>query len=69
MNRIVDEEEIGLHDLLTFANFVDLATLSTKSELLQKEDKHDLINPEARTISMAESIPWTSLPGAMMSPG
>ena len=38
MKRIVDEEGIGLHDLLSFANFVDLTDLRTKSELLQEED-------------------------------
>ena len=38
MNRIVDGEKIGLHDLLSFVNFVDSAALSKKSELLQEED-------------------------------
>jgi hypothetical protein len=38
MKRIVDEEEIGLQDLLSFANLVDSAALSTKLELLQEED-------------------------------
>ena len=69
MKRIVDEEEIGLKDLLFFANFVDPTALSTKLELLHEEDKHNLVNPEAMTVPMAESILWTSLPRAMMSPG
>ena len=64
----MDEEEIGLHDLLSFANFDDSAALSTKSEVLHEEDKHDLVNLEATTMSMAESILRTSLSRAMMSP-
>jgi hypothetical protein len=69
MQRIVDEEEIGLHDLyMSFANFVDSAALSTKLDPLKEEDKHDLVNPQAMTMSMAEFILWTSLPRAMMSP-
>ena len=69
MKRIVYEEEIGLHDLVSFANFFDLAALRTKSELLPDEDKHDLVSPKAMTMSMTVSILWTSMPKAMMSPG
>jgi len=69
MKRIVDEDKIGLHDLLSFANFFDSAALRTQSKLLLEEDKHDLVSPEAMTMYMAESILWTSLPRAMMSPG
>ncbi len=68
MKRIVDEVEIGLQDLLSFANFVDSTALRTKWELLREEDKHDLASPEAMTMSMAESNMWTSLPRAKMSP-
>jgi hypothetical protein len=69
MKRIVDEDENGFQDLLFFANFVDSAALRIKSELLLEGDKHDLVNPEAKTMSMDESLQWTSLPRAMMSPG
>ena len=68
MKRIVGEEEIGLQDLMSFAHFVDSEVLRTKLELLHEEDKHNLVNPEAMTMSMAESILWTSLLRAMMSP-
>ncbi len=56
MKHIVDEEEIGLQDLLTLPNFFDSTALSTKSELLLEEDKHDLVNPQAMPMSMDESI-------------
>ena len=69
MKHIVGEEEIMLQDLLSFAKFADSAALSTKSELLQEEYKHDLVNPKAMTMSIAESIIWTSLLRATMSPG
>ena len=68
MKRIVDEEESGLQDLLSFANFVDSAALNAKLELLREGDNNDLVNLEVITMSMAESILWTSLPRAMTSP-
>ena len=69
MKRIVDEDdEIELHDLMSFESFVDSAALMTKSELLLEEDKHDLVNREAMAMSMAESILWTSLSRAILSP-
>ena len=69
IKRIVEEEEIGLHDLQSFPNLADSATLMTKSEILHEEDKHDLVDLEAMTMSMTEFILWTSLPRAQMSPG
>jgi hypothetical protein len=68
-NLIVEEEEIGFADLLSFPNLTRSAPLSTKSELLEEEDKHDLVRAEAITRSIAVSILWTSLPSARMSPG
>jgi hypothetical protein len=69
MKRIVEEDEIGLQNLLSFANIFDSVALRAKSELLLEEDKHDFVNPEAMTKSIRESILWTSLPRAMMSRG
>ena len=67
---MVEEDKIGLHDLMSFANFFDSAALRTKSKLLLEEGKHDFVNnPEAMTMSIAESILWISLPRAMISPG
>ena len=68
-NLIVEEEEIGFADLLSFPNLTRSAPLSTKSELLEEEDKHDLVRAEAITRSIVVSILWTSLPSARMSPG
>ena len=53
----------------SFLNLVFSAALMTKSELLQEEDKHDFVSPEAITKSMAVSSLWISLPRAKMSPG
>jgi hypothetical protein len=52
----VDEEEIGLIDLLSLPNLALSAPLRTKSELLQEEDKHDFFRPEAIKKSIAVSI-------------
>ena len=52
----MDEEEIGLTDLLSLPNLALSAPLMTKSELLQEEDKHDFVRPEAMTKSIAVSI-------------
>jgi hypothetical protein len=68
-NRIVEEEAIGLTDLMSFPNLARSAPLSTKSELLEEEDKHDFVRREAMTRSIAVSILWTSLRRARMSPG
>ena len=55
------EDEIVLNDLMSFANLFDSpAVPRTKSVLLLKEDKNDLVNLEAMTTSMVESIIWTS---------
>ena len=54
---------------MSFLNLVFSAALRTKLELLHEEDKHDFVNPEAISRSMAVSSLWTSLPRAMMSPG
>ena len=56
MNRMVDEEAMGLHYLLSLPNFATYATLRRSSELLHEEVKHDLVSPEAMTMSTAESI-------------
>ena len=69
INLIVEEEAIGLTDLLTFLNLTRSAPSRRKSELFEEEDKHDFVKPEAITRSMAVSILWTSLPSARMSPG
>ena len=51
------EDEIVLNDLMSFANLFDSpAVPRTKSVLLLKEDKNDLVNLEAMTTSMVESI-------------
>ena len=55
-NLIVEEEAIGLTDLLSFLNLTRSAPLRTKSELFEEEDKHDFVKPEAITRSMAVSI-------------
>jgi hypothetical protein len=60
---------MGLPEILSFLNLAFSAAFRTKSELLQEEDKHDFVKPEAITRSMAVSNLWTSLPRAMMSPG
>ena len=64
----MEEEGIGLQDLLSFPNMAILAALRTKLELLQEEDKLDLVSVKAMTMSVAESSLWTSLPRAIMSP-
>ncbi len=43
----MDDEEIGLTDLMSFPNLALSAPLMEKSELLQEEDKHDFVRPEA----------------------
>jgi hypothetical protein len=53
---MVDEEAMGLHDLMFLPNFATFATLRTLSELLHEEVKHDLVCPEAMTMSIADSI-------------
>ncbi len=68
-NLILEEEAIGLADLLSFPNLTRSAPLRTKSELFEELDKHDFVNPEAMTRSIVVSILWTSLPSARMSPG
>jgi len=52
----VDEEEIRLTDLLSLPNLALSAPLRTDSGLLQEEDKHDFVRPEAMTMSIAVSI-------------
>ena len=69
IKRIVEEDEMGLAEFLSFLNLAFSAAFRTKSELLHEEDKHDFVKPEAMTRSMAMSNMWTSLPKAMMSPG
>ena len=59
---------MGLTDRLSLPNLAVSAPLRTKSELLQEEDKHDFMRPEAMTMPIAMSNMWTSRPGAMMSP-
>jgi hypothetical protein len=54
--------------LVSFLNLVFSAAFKTKSELLQEEDEHDFVSPEAITKSMDVSSMWTSLPRAKMSP-
>ena len=56
-------------EVMFFLNLVFSAAFKTKSELLQEEDKHDFVSPEAITKSMDVSSLWTSLPRAKMSPG
>ncbi len=68
-NLIVEEEAIGLTDLLSFPNFTRSAPLRTKSDLFEEEDKHDFVKPEAITKSVAVSILRATLPSARMSPG
>jgi len=66
--RIVEEEELGVDEFKSYLNFDFSAALSTVSELLLMEDKHDLCKAEAITMSIAVSSLWTSLPRAIMSP-
>ncbi len=54
--RIVDEEEIELTDLLSLPNLALSTLLRIKSELLQEEDKHDFVRPEAITMSIVVPI-------------
>jgi len=68
-NRVVEDEAIGLTDLMSFPNLTRSAPLRTKSELLEDDDKHDFVKPEAMTMPIAVSIMWTSLPKAKMSTG
>jgi hypothetical protein len=51
-NLIVEEVAMGLMVFKSFLNLAFSAALSTKSELLQEEDKHDFFKPEATTRSM-----------------
>jgi hypothetical protein len=68
INRIVEEEAIGMTDLLSFPNLARSDALRTKSELFEEEDKHDFVKPpKAITRSIAMSIMWTFLPRARMS--
>jgi hypothetical protein len=53
--RIVEEDEMGMMEFTSFLNLAFSAAFRTKSELLQEEDKHDFLNPEAITKSMAVS--------------
>ena len=54
-NRIVEDEEMGFMERLSLMNLARSAPLSTKSELLEDEDKHDFVKPEAMITSMAVS--------------
>ena len=56
-------------EFMSFLNLVFSVAFRTKSELLQEEDKHDFVSPEAIIKSMVVSILWTFLPRAKMSPG
>ena len=67
--RIVEEEEMGFNEFKSFLNFDFSAAMSTISELLLMDDKHDFCKAEAITMSIAVSIMWTSLPIAIMSHG
>ena len=60
---------MGFTEFKTFLNLDFSAALSTMSELLPVEDKHDFCKAEAITESMAVSSRWTSLLRAKMSPG
>ncbi len=67
--RIVEEDEIGFAEFKSFLNLDFSAALSTISELLSVEDKHDFCKAGAITKSMAVSSLWISLPKAKISPG
>jgi hypothetical protein len=46
---------MGLNDLLSLSNLVVSAPFKTNSGLLQEENKHDFVRPEAMTMSIAAS--------------
>ena len=48
----MDEEENGFTDLLSLLNLALFAPLRSKLELLQEEDKHNFVRPEAMTTSI-----------------
>ena len=60
---------MGFDEFKSLLNFDFSAALSTISELLLIEDKHDFCKVEAITMSIAVSNLWTSLPIAIMSLG
>ncbi len=46
---------MGLMEFTSFPNLAFSAAFKTKSELLEEEDKHDFVNPDTITRSMAVS--------------
>ena len=56
-------------EFMSFFNLAFSAAFKTKSELLQEEDKHDFVNPEAIAKSLVVSSLCTSLRRAKMSHG
>ena len=43
--RVVEVDEMGLAEFLSFTNLAFSAAFRTKSELLHEEDKHDFARP------------------------